>query len=190
MKYQTQPRAEFSRPLVLDAVGQEDLVKELDATDEERSALAQRFGLLALGLLRAQLRISRREGAAILLVEGRIEAEVTQACIVTLDPVTSRLEESVEWRYSLDRAAVKAESGGRSGSRAVLVETEEADPPEPVGPEGIDLGETVAQQLAVALNPFPRSEGASLSDLDWAGRGGSEEGKGTFAALEALIRKP
>ena len=189
MTDQPQALAEFSRPLALDAVGQEDLVMEISATEEERYALVRRFGLLALSKLKAELRLRRREEAGILLVEGRIEAEVTQACVVTLEPVTSRLAEPVEWRYSLEPSVTDAGSEGTRGGPEVEVEIEEIDPPEPVGPEGIDLGEAVAQQFSVALEPYPRAEGASLAHLEWADAGRPEKPDGPFAVLESLRRK-
>lgn len=190
MTDQPQALAEFSRPLALDAVGQEELVKEIAATAEERAALVRRFGLLALNQLKAELRLRRQDEAGILLVEGRIEAEVTQACVVSLEPVTSRLAERVEWRYSLEPSAIDVCTEGTPGVPDVQVDVEAIDPPEPVGPEGIDLGEAVAQQFSVALEPYPRADGASLAHLDWGGAGVPEEPDGPFAVLESLRRKP
>ena len=189
MTDQPQALAEFSRPLALDAVGQEELVMEISAIEEERAALVRRFGLLALSLLKAELRLRRREESGFLLVEGRIEAEVTQACVVTLEPVTSRLAEPVEWRYSLEPAVIDGCTGGTPGVSDVEIEVEEIDPPEPVGPEGVDLGEAVAQQFSVVLEPYPRAKGASVAQLDWTGADLPEKPDGPFAVLESLRRK-
>jgi hypothetical protein len=65
-----------------------------------------------------------------------------------------------------------------------MVEPEEEEPPEPVGPRGIDLGEAVAQQLALALDPYPRAPGAALPE-DLRAETGAES---PFAVLERLKR--
>jgi hypothetical protein len=57
-----------------------------------------------------------------------------------------------------------------------------------------DLGEAVAEQLALALDPYPRAPGAELPAE--AAEAGSEEGEATapgpaapFAALAGLRRR-
>ncbi len=69
-----------------------------------------------------------------------------------------------------------------------MVEPEAAEVPEPVGPGGIDLGEAVAQQLALALEPYPRAPGAALPEEPCARTGGARAAEGPFAALESLKR--
>jgi len=67
------------------------------------------------------------------------------------------------------------------------VDVELNDPPEAVGPEGLDSGEAVVQQLSVHLNPYPRAAEARLLQTDWAPAG---EGKGAesspFQVLKTL----
>jgi hypothetical protein len=53
-----------------------------------------------------------------------------------------------------------------------------------LGSGGLDLGEAVAQQLAVALDPYPRAPGATISGVP--GRTGVA-GR-AFAVLETLKR--
>ena len=67
------------------------------------------------------------------------------------------------------------------GAREVGCQPEAEGPPEPVGPQGIDLGEAVAQQLAIALDPYPRAPGAALPEEPRAAGG-------PFAALKSLKR--
>ncbi len=65
----------------------------------------------------------------------------------TLEPVSARLEKDFTLLYDLDATAAQGEP---EGAREGVVEPEAEVPPEPVGPHGIDLGEAVAQQLAIA----------------------------------------
>ena len=76
---------EFSRIERLDEIGGEDRQVMIEANDAERMALAQRFGLLAVERLRADLAI-RREANGI-MAHGRVTARVVQACTVTGDPL-------------------------------------------------------------------------------------------------------
>ena len=59
------------------------------------------------------------------------------------------------------------------------------DPPELIGPDGLDLGEAVVQQFAVLLNPYPRCKDAVLPSSVQAG---TDDGaiKSPFAALKEL----
>ncbi len=101
-----------------------------------------------------------------------------KACVVTLEPVSARLEKDFTLLYDPDAAAAQGEA---EGARAVMVEPEAEEAPEPVGPHGIDLGEALAQQLAIALDPYPRAPGAALPEAPRAA-------EGPFAALEPLKR--
>ena len=77
--------------------------------------------------------------------------------------------------------------GQDSLATAVEVDIEQEDPPEALGPEGLDLGEAVVQQLAVSLDSYPRSEGGDLAQLGWqAGEEDSEPESSPFEALKAL----
>ncbi len=172
MASSSEPQAEFSRLVPVDRLGEVEITEEISAEPGERAALARRFGLLSLDRLSATLRLERAGARNLVRVDGRLAAEVTQACVVTLEPVGAHLEKGFILLYDLDAAAAQGE---------VVVEPEAEEPPEPVGPHGIDLGEAVAQQLAIALDPYPRAPGAALPEEPRAA-------DGPFAVLESLKR--
>jgi len=170
---------EFSRLFPVEALGEDEVIERVEASEAERRALARRLGLLSLDRLAAELRISRPEAGAVVAVAGRFEAEVTQACVVTLAPLRSRVAQDFRSLSSL--------APGEAGP--VDVDPAADDPPEPIGPDGLDLGETVVQQLAVALDPYPRSEAATLEALEWGGREQDEAARPSpFKGLEGLAR--
>jgi uncharacterized metal-binding protein YceD (DUF177 family) len=76
----------------------------------------------------------------------------------------------------------------KRGGGEELVSVDEDDPPELVDEGRIDLGELVVEQLVLALNPYPRAEGADFDAKVW----GNEEdddvvsGSNPFAALKKL----
>jgi uncharacterized metal-binding protein YceD (DUF177 family) len=155
-------RPEFSRPLRADRIGVEGRIKHLVASPAERDALARRFGIESVDRLEAEVTL-RREAGGRISARGRLSADVIQACVVSLEPVPQRVEEPVDLRFVPAADAALAEA-------ATAEETPQAPDVVPMEPGGtFDLGEALAQQLALALEPYPRAEGAILPCLDAAG---------------------
>ena len=169
---------EFSRVLSREELARGSMQQEIEANPAERAALAKRFDLAALHGLSARLRIGPGPGQRLVAVEGRLSARLEQFCVVTLDPVPAEIEEDFLLLFNLLPEGNRVE-------REVFVEPESADAPEPVGPEGLDLGEVVAEQLGLALEPYPRAPGASL-ELPQGMAGDEAAPAGPFAALAAL----
>ena len=197
MSQNPEPVPEFSRPIARARLGGQVIVEEISATPHERAALARRFGLLGFDLLRATAKIEPaddadgKRGAGLLRLGGHLSAEVSQACVVTLEPVASRVEVDFTLLYSLEPGPAPAPKGLEAAAAAaeVVVDPEAEDPPEPLGPGGLDLGEAVAQQLALALNPYPRAPGAALAEVPGAPVAADAGPRAGFAVLEALKRR-
>jgi hypothetical protein len=141
---------EFSRPVALDRLAGEP-VHDIVARAAERAALARRFGLLALDRLAARVTLLRLPGG-LLRLTGELVAEVTQECVATLEPVASRVA---------DRFALLF-SEGPDAEREVML-SGEAEPVEPIAGDALDIGEAVAQQLSLVLDPYPRAPGAAAA---------------------------
>ena len=141
---------EFSRRVELARLGVHEGIYPISAKPEEREALARRFGLLSLDRLEAEIRLQRLAGGMV-RVKGRLGADVVQACVISLEPVASVLELDFAVLYG------QAETG-----KSVMVDLE-TDETEPFDGDAIDIGEAVAQQLALALDPYPRAPGATLA---------------------------
>lgn len=142
-------KPEFPRPIRL---GPEAREVALEATVAECAALAARFGILGIGSLSARIRLEPETGGSI-RARGTLAAEVEQACIVTLDPVRQQVRATIDLRL-LEEGAAPAD--------------DDPDSPDEIETSGgmVDLGEAVAEQLALALDPYPRAEGAELPPLD------------------------
>jgi uncharacterized metal-binding protein YceD (DUF177 family) len=173
---------EFSRPVTADRIGTNWATYDLDATEAERAALARRFGLIAIDRLVGQARLKRGRGGEVIEFQAHLEASVRQACIVSLEPVPEEIDED----FSLDFASYPDGEGP---------DDHDLEAPEPIENGVIDLGEVLAQQLALALDPYPRAAGAEIPDVY---RGDPEatdtlddpENKpNPFAALEALKKR-
>lgn len=143
---------EFSRFIEVDKIGQSGANRTISATAEERRALAERFGLQDISALSAEVSLRRVRGDAVRL-EGTIHAQVTQTCVVSLQPVPAAISETI---------AVNFAEEAEEGAGEVEVAYDLDDPPEPIIHGRIDIGEAVAQQLALALDPYPRAPGAEI----------------------------
>ena len=182
MPQNLEPCPEFSRPVPRERLGRNASVEEISATARERAALARRFGLLGLDRFAATLRIGAADDRGLIRVDGHLSADATQACVITLEPAASRVEEDFCLLFSLKAGRAVAEAG------EVVVEPEGEGPPEPLGRAGIDLGEVVAQQLALALDPYPRAAGAAFAERIEEGTGPEPAAEGPFTVLRSLKR--
>ena len=146
-----QPLPELSRPLRADHVPLGGMKEHIVAAPAERAALAARFGLEDLARLEAFLDIDRAQDG-MFSVKGRIEAQITQSCVVTLEPVISEIHEPVRVLFAPPNLVKNKKDGGVS-------DIAEDDDLEPIENGRIDLGELVAQILAGAIDPYPRKAG-------------------------------
>lgn len=162
---------EFSRPLVLARIPQAGREVVLRASPAECAALAKRFAIAAVDRLEATLLLRPEPGGGV-MVTGRLRADVVQACVVSLEPVPQRVDDPVELRL-------------------LAPGTDLSDDPEgpdeiPIEGDAVDLGEAMAEQLSLALDPYPRAAGAELPGAE----GAQGAAQGAFGALAALRRPP
>lgn len=140
--------SELRRPLKLDRIGAHGLGFDVTAQPDELGAVATRLLLPAVHTLSGTFQLRRISGG-IVQADGVLRARVDQECVVTLDPFTQAIEE----RFSV---------------QFVPAEREDPDPdPDavdqiPYEGSSIDLGEALVEQLALALDPYPRKPGATL----------------------------
>ena len=189
MSAAARPGAGRRRLIAADEVGPQGLTIAFEAHAEERAALARRLDLLSLEALTAQLRFEEADEAkGGIRVTGTIRAELVQSCVVTLEPVPRTLSESISVFY----APLPAEPPVHEVE--VLAVGDEA---EPLPEDGFDVGELVAQHLALLLDPYPRHPDAPADPLTYAAGEdgpnrdvpGDRGGAGPFAALGQLKSK-
>jgi uncharacterized metal-binding protein YceD (DUF177 family) len=160
---------EFHRPIAIERIGPAGLDVTVEANPAECAALAQRMNLPAVLALSCGFHLER-DTPGTLLVYGNLLARVVQTCVVSLEDFTATVKESF---------AVRCVPDG-----------EESDDPDPAALDEItyadgtlDLGEAAAEQLALALDPYPRAPGAVLPDIL------DDPVAQPFAALAALRRR-
>jgi hypothetical protein len=165
----------LSRLVRVDALPREGQVVTIEATLAEREALAAFYKLPAIGALTATLRVAPwgRGGAH---VTGAIHGELSQLCVISLDPFPATVDEDVDVRFAPETAAV---AGSPSTSETLTFSLADEDEPDPVIEGKIDLGALAAEFFALGLDPYPRKPGAILDEE----RANSEPTDSPFAAL-------
>jgi uncharacterized metal-binding protein YceD (DUF177 family) len=143
---------EFHRPLALDRIGPHGLDLTVEATADECAALAERMNLPAVLALSCAFHLVR-EGRDTVLARGALRATITQTCVISLDDFDAPVEEVFQVRFV------------PSGE-----ETDDIDPESddeiPFEGNVIDVGEAAAEQLGLALDPYPRMPGAEMPELE------------------------
>lgn len=171
----TQP--EFSRTVRADTIGTEARRLHVEADDSERQALARRFGLVGIDRLDADVEVSRE--TADIVARGQVRAAVRQSCVATGEPVVAEIEEGFTIYFRPPPAAGGDEEEVELGEDEMDVIFTDAGQ--------VDVGEAVAQTLALHLDPYPRAPGAETALRE---AGVKDEGEaGPFGALAALKDK-
>lgn len=167
---------EFSRLVPLARLARDPLRQEIAASADERAALARRLDLISLDHLSATVEVAR-QGDGTILLTAAIAAEFVQSCVVSLEPVGGAVEERFALRYGPPEREPDT-IGKREGEPAF----------EPLCGEAIDIGEAVAQELALALPPFPRAAGVSVEG-ELGAKADPAPAQGPFAELARLARR-
>ena len=139
---------ELHCPVALDRIGPQGMAVEVEAKPDELPAIAARLRVLAVERLHCAFKL-RRVDEAVIEAQGVLCAHVTETCVVSLDPFSHDVQETFTVHF-------------------VPPGTEDDNPdPEaidqsPCSGNAVDLGEAAVEQLALALDPFPRKPGAVL----------------------------
>jgi len=144
---------EMHRPVALGQIGTAGLEREVVATPAECAAIAARLLLPAVAALTCRFRLANA-GAGVVVAEGMLAARVTQECVVTLDPFEVDIAEAFRVRF-VPEAQFDAEDDSIDL---------EADDKIPYAGSHIDLGDAAVEQLALALDPYPRKPGVALPE--------------------------
>ncbi|GAB5349801.1 YceD family protein [Alteriqipengyuania sp. 357] len=176
------PAPEFRRPISLRQIPGQPV--ELTATEAERTALAKRFGISAVDRLVARISLDR-QGERI-SAEGTLEADIVQPCAVSGEDFPVSIEEDVALRFVPEGSIHPSLQEGDD----IEIELEEGDLDEiEYSGDSFDLGEAVAQTLALAIDPYAEGPNADAA-REKAGIKTDDAPSGPLAeALGAALKK-
>lgn len=148
-----------------------------------RAALAADLGIVGIRKLRFSGEISP-DGKRDWRLVGKLGATVVQACVVTLAPVTTRIDTEVSRRFLAAMPDLVLDDAGEA-------EMPDDDTIEPLGAR-IDTAQVMAEALALNLPLYPRAEGADLGTAVFTEPGVdplTDEAVKAFASLAKLRDK-
>ena len=140
---------EFSRPLQVDRVPALGSHERIAADEKECAALAKRLGLPKLHSLGGLLKAVPWRGGG-LKITGTLNAKVDQVSVISLETFTSTLE------YTIERYFLSPRAGNPTAEEDVDI----------IEHGIVDLGEILAETMALELDPYPRREGEAFSDIE------------------------
>lgn len=168
------PASEFSRVVDLRQVTDAPIVLVPDA--DERRRLAGRFAISAVDAVRAEL-VLHRDGDKV-HASGRLVADIVQPCAISGEDFAVHIDEPIKLRF--------VPPGHHAPDEELEITADECDDIEFEGLT-IDLGEAVAQSLALAIDPFAEGPEAERARIEHNLAG--DPSSGPFAALAALTKR-
>ncbi len=168
----------FSLTVAVRDVGRRGRTVMLKADADERAALAKVLGIEAIERLAGEFSLEMISGSSVHL-RGRLEADLVQICVVSLEPVQQHVDELV----SMTLLPTETADGRPHASK--LIDPMDEDDRDTYSSGRIDLGMIVSEQLALHLDPYPRAPGVQF---EAAVSAGAEQRDSPFAALERLKR--
>jgi uncharacterized metal-binding protein YceD (DUF177 family) len=153
----------------------------IEASPEERAALAARFGLGAVESLRAEISLEQKPRA--IRASGRLKAAIMQPCAVSGEDFPVTIDEPIDLRFIEENHRPIAEDA----EIELELESDDCDEIDYAG-DMFDLGEAVAQTLGLAIDPYAEGPGADAARKA-AGIVQEGEQEGPLAALLAGLKK-
>ena len=155
----------------------------IEADEREREALAERFGIVSVDSLTAEIGLDLcKKGVR---AEGRLQATITQSCAVSDEAFAVAIDEPIVLRFIKEGTADLTPSEDDEIDFEITADDcDEIEYPD----ESFDLGEAVAQTLGLAIDPYAEGPNA---DAVRKKAGIVEEGQqdGPLAAGLAALKK-
>jgi uncharacterized metal-binding protein YceD (DUF177 family) len=168
---------EFSRVIRAGHIKETTHEHKVVADESARAALAKRFGLQSIAHLSGDFKL-RHERRGIVAATLLMRARVTQTCVVSLVPFDAEITEDTALRFVPAQTVPEGEE-----EEELTPESLEGPDEIPYAGDIIDLGAALAEQLALALEPYPRKPGAELPSE------ATDDSTNPFAALAGKFAK-
>ena len=137
-------------PLLTGAKNAEEIQWRLD--ERQKNILTKRFKVVSIDVFCFRAEIGIGDFPRFFKLKGKIFAKIVQICVLSLEKMTSSIEKDIELNLIPDDINFSEELNGPdfefySGQKC-------------------DIGEIMAVELALSIDPYPRTVGASLKEVD------------------------
>lgn len=144
---------ELSRIIRLKQIRHDPVLVE--ASEEERAALAERFGIVGIKNLRAEVQLGPKGNSV--SASGTLRASIMQACAISDEEFPVNIAEELTLLFV---PAAPPPTLAEGDELEVELRTDEPDEIEYDG-DSFDLGEAIAQTLALAIDPYAEGPNAN-----------------------------
>ncbi|PZM16907.1 YceD family protein [Rhizobium tubonense] len=150
------PAKPFSHLVKVGHISGGPVEMHLKADAQELAGLATLWAVLSVERLDADIKISRwkRDGVR---VKGHVTGKVVQACVVSLDPVESEIDEEFDELYVPEGS--KLARAPKVDAGEIVLDPDGPDIPETFEGDAIDVGSVVTEFAALGIDPYPRKPG-------------------------------
>jgi uncharacterized metal-binding protein YceD (DUF177 family) len=166
----------FSRSYNLNRLGQAGDDVALNTTDEERAALARFADIARVGSFSGRAEL-KKPAPNRFLVDFTLEADIVQACVVSLADVPVHIER----RFIRELHFTPALRHSPDLPAAVDLRLED-EMPEEIDGLNYDLAGPLIEEFVLAIDPYPRAPGVAFEPPG----GGGEAPENPFAVLKGL----
>ena len=120
-------------------------------------------------------------------VTGHVSADITQECVVTLEPVKSTIREEIDRTFLPEGSKLLKPKLDDEGE--LVLDVEGRDEPEMFGGVTLDAFAIALEHFILGIDPFPRKEGAEFGEMISGEEVSKEDAKESpFAALKDLFK--
>ncbi|XUY25762.1 YceD family protein [Agrobacterium sp. rho-8.1] len=150
----------FSYPVKVGHISANPVRIGLTASPEELVGLARLWNVVSVESLKSELQVTRwkRDG---LKITGDVHVALTQACVVTLEPVPGVINEKIDQIFVPEGSKLARMLTDDKGE--IVLDPDGPDTPDQFTGDTIDVGVVVAEFAALAIDPYPRKP-----DVDFA----------------------
>jgi hypothetical protein len=163
----------------LGRLGQAGDAITLDAREAERSGLAKLAGVPEVPKFVAEIALKKISPTRF-EISYALVAEVVQACVVTLEPLTAPIVR--EFTRELHFAPTLR----REAEKEVVINPGEDEVPEEIGSLHYDLAGPLVEEFLLAIDPYPRKPGVEFARPEDPGGKGPGRPENPFAVLKSL----
>jgi uncharacterized metal-binding protein YceD (DUF177 family) len=155
----------FSQSYNLARLGQTGDEVVITADADQRAAIAAWSEVLSLESFTVRISLSTLAPAQFGL-DCVLTADVTQACVVTLEPVPAHIEHRFHRELHFNGPSRRKPANDKVGGEStpdLVIGTEEEEGPEVIDSLHYDLAGPVLEEYVLALEPYPRCPGAEFA---------------------------
>ena len=155
------PQSPVSYPVTITRLPTKGMPVRFEATDAMREALAKAHDLISVERFIVDVLLTNWKGSGV-AVNGKVEADITQACVVTLDPLPAHIHEDIRSVFLPNDSKLMR---FQDPSGEIVIDPYTDDVPEVLEGDKVDIGALAEEYFAIMIDPYPRKAGVDPVEI-------------------------